>query len=66
MLRLDAEQRGVWDEEMQQLRMGGDSSVEEDLLNLAAIATLSHRGQAFGLEASGMPDGVDAAAVLRF
>jgi hypothetical protein len=66
MLRQDAEQRGVWDEETQQLQTGVGFGREEDLLNLAALATLSHRGEAFGLEASGMPDGVDATAVLRF
>ncbi len=66
LLRQDAEQWGAWDEETQQLQMGGDRSREEDLLNLAAIATLLHHGQVFGLEASEMPNGVDAAAVLRF
>jgi hypothetical protein len=63
---IDDRAMGVWDEETQQLQTGVGSGREEDLLNLAAVATLSHRGQAFGLEVSGMPDGVDAAAVLRF
>ena len=66
MLRQDAEQRGVWDAETQQVQMASDPSFEEDLLNLAAVATLLHGGQAFGLATSAMPDGLDAAAVLRF
>ena len=37
-----------------------------DLLNLAALQTLSQRGQAFSVPADQMPDGVDAAALVRF
>jgi hypothetical protein len=66
LLRQDAEQRGTWDEETQQVQTTDQPGRDEDLLNLAAIATLAHHGQAFGLEASEMPNGVDAAAVLRF
>jgi Bacterial archaeo-eukaryotic release factor family 3 len=66
LLRQDAEQRGTWDEETQQVQTGDQLGRDEDLLNLAAIATLAHHGRAFGLEASEMPNGVDAAAVLRF
>jgi hypothetical protein len=39
LLRQDAEQRGTWDEETQQVQTGGQLGRDEDLLNLAAIAT---------------------------
>jgi len=60
LLREEADQRGRWDADAEQVQPGN-----EDLLNLAAIATLLHRGEAFGLPTSEMPD-ADAAAVLRF
>jgi hypothetical protein len=56
LLRKDAERRGIWNE----------ASGEEDLLNLAALQTLLHRGQAFALKGCGLVDGNDAAAILRF
>ena len=39
---------------------------EEDLLNLAAVQTILHAGQAFCLPNGLIPDGAPAAAVLRF
>ena len=38
----------------------------EDLLNLAAVQTILHRGGAFGLPHGMMPPGLSAAAILRF
>jgi hypothetical protein len=55
LIREDAEYPGASD---------GDQN--EDLLNLAAVQTLSHRGQAFELKASEMPHETDVAALLRF
>ena len=39
---------------------------KEDLLNLAAVQTLIHRGQVWTLPAEMMPDGSVAAALMRF
>jgi len=66
LLREDAVQRGVWDECSLQVRTRDDNGSSEDLLNLAALFTISHRGQAFPLKAHEMPDRADAAALLRF
>lgn len=44
----------------------GDRGEGEDLLNLAAVRTLTHGGQAFTLRAAEMPEPADAAAVLRY
>jgi len=44
----------------------GSGPGEEDLFNLAALRTVSHRGQAFALKASEMPGELDAAAIFRF
>lgn len=44
--------------------VNGDAG--EDPLNLAALETVLHRGQAFALKAHEMPEKVDAAALLRF
>jgi hypothetical protein len=61
LIREDAEFRGKWDGVGEQI-FGGD----EDLLNLAALQTLSHRGQVFALPQSEIPQHGDAAAALRF
>jgi hypothetical protein len=66
LLREDAVQRGVWDECSLQVRTGNDNGSSEDLLNLAALLTISHRGQAFALKAHEMPNRADSAALLRF
>ena len=39
---------------------------EEDLLNIAAVETMLHGGQAFALPGGRMPEGAAAAAILRF
>ena len=39
---------------------------EEDLLNTAAVETILQRGLVFALPSSKMPDGVAAAAILRY
>lgn len=39
---------------------------QEDLLNAAAIETISHGGAVYCLPADGMPDGASAAAILRY
>jgi hypothetical protein len=43
-----------------------EANGQEDPLNLAALQTISHRGQAFALKAQEMPGRADAVAVLRF
>jgi hypothetical protein len=65
LLRDDAVQRGVWDDDTQ-VCTRNDNGAGEDLLNLAALLTISHRGQVFGLKAHEMPDRVESAALLRF
>ncbi len=39
---------------------------DEDLLDLAAIQTLTHRGNVFAIPADQMPEGVQVAAILRY
>ncbi len=58
-----AEFIGRWNEETYQVESG---SPGEDLLNAAALQTVLHGGQAFGLEADDMPEKHEVAAVLRF
>ena len=58
-----AEFIGRWNEETYQVERG---SPGEDLLNAAALQTVLHGGQAFGLEAEDMPEKHEVAAVLRF
>ena len=57
-----AEFIGRWNEQTYQVESGPG----EDLLNAAALQTVLHGGQAFGLEAEDMPEKHEVAAVLRF
>jgi hypothetical protein len=57
----DAERRGAWDEATQEVLPG-----DQDLLNLAALRTLSHGGHAFALPSSAMPEPASMVALLRF
>ena len=66
LIREDAECIGVWDGLTVQIRNGSGSTHDEDLLNLAALLTISHGGQMFALRPSEMPGESDVAAVLRF
>jgi hypothetical protein len=66
LIREDAECRGTWDGSTVQIRNGSSSAPDEDLLNLAALETLSHGGQAFALKPSEMPEESDVTAFLRF
>jgi hypothetical protein len=66
LIREDAEYRGTWDGSTVQIRNGSSSAPDEDLLNLAALETLSHGGQAFALKPSEMPGESDVTALLRF
>ena len=62
-LNADARMMGAFDG----VRRGGRSNWgEEDLLNLAAIETLDHKGLAFSLAAGKMPDGAAVVAVFRY
>ena len=62
-LSRSAEFVGRWNEQTYQVESG---SPGEDLLNAAALQTVLHGGQAFGLEAEDMPEKHEVAAVLRF
>jgi hypothetical protein len=62
----DVEQRGVWNESLHEIQAQTDDGFEEDLVNVAALQTVLHRGQAFALRAQEMPEKADAVAVLRF
>jgi hypothetical protein len=71
LIRKDAQYIGTWDGVVVQVRSdpvsSKDSSVQDnDLLNVAALETLSHRGKVFALKPSEMPIESDAAALLRF
>ncbi len=61
LLREDADERGAWDEATQEVRPGN-----QDLLNVAALQTLSTRGNAFALKPSDMPEPASMVALLRF
>lgn len=39
---------------------------EEDLLNVAAVETILHRGEAFTIPDAKMPDGTEVAAIFRY
>jgi hypothetical protein len=58
-----AEFIGRWNKKTYEVESG---SPGEDLLNAAALQTVLHGGQAFGLEAEDMPEKHEIAAVLRF
>ena len=63
LIRQDAERRGVCDSAGQNIQ---ETDEGEDLLNRAAIFTLTHGGQAFSVRASEMPGQAEVAAVLRY
>lgn len=46
--------------------MRSRDGIREDLLNTAALQTLLHGGQVFGLQRQDMPEKAEAAALLRF
>jgi hypothetical protein len=48
------------------LLLGKESGPQTDLLNLAAVKTLQHRGQAFTVKNSMLPPETDAVAILRY
>jgi hypothetical protein len=48
------------------LLLGEESGPQADLLNLAALKTLQHRGQAFTVKKSMLPPKTDAVAILRY
>lgn len=48
------------------LLLSDDQGPQEDLLNLTAVRTIQHRGQAFAVKKSILPLETDAVAVLRF
>jgi Bacterial archaeo-eukaryotic release factor family 3 len=48
------------------LLLGEESEPQADLLNLAALKTLQHRGQAFSVKKSMLPPETDAVAILRY
>ena len=66
LIREDAVYLGVCHDSDQLMPAGSFETRLEDLLNLAALQTVKHRGQAFSLKAHEMPDRLDVAAFLRF
>jgi hypothetical protein len=66
LLREDAEIHGCFYDPAQLTQTAYDHANEEDLLNVAALQTILHRGQTFALKASEMPRGADSAAILRY
>jgi Bacterial archaeo-eukaryotic release factor family 3 len=48
------------------LLLGEESGPRADLLNLAALKTLQHRGQAFTVKKSMLPPETEAVAILRY
>jgi Bacterial archaeo-eukaryotic release factor family 3 len=48
------------------LLLGEESGPQADLLNLAVLKTLQHRGQAFTVKKSKLPPETDAVAILRY
>ena len=63
LVREDADHRGLWDEDSRRIMMDGEG---DDLINIAALQTLQHGGQAFALTEAEMPDQAEMAAVLRY
>ena len=61
-----AEQKGIWDEQQQEILTPAHEEDAEDLLNAAALQTLLHGGRAFALKAPDIPEKAATAAVLRF
>lgn len=69
LLLLDVKQdaRGSFDEDSGEARLDGKPPERgEELLNLAAVLTLSRGGTVHAIEAGDMPDGEAAAAVFRY
>ena len=48
------------------LLLGEESGPQADLVNLAALKTIQHRGQAFTVKKSMLPPETDAVAILRY
>jgi hypothetical protein len=66
LLSEDAEYWGLWNEETFEIQTDPGNGIREDLLNTAALQTLLHRGQTFGLPRQDMPEKAEAVALLRF
>jgi hypothetical protein len=66
LIREDADYGGERDGLALTVGNGPILAKAEDLLNLAALLTVSHRGHVFALKAPDMPEETDVAAVLRF
>jgi hypothetical protein len=61
------ESTGVFDQATHTVRARETgSSEDEDLINDAALQTISHAGQVFVVKNSKMPNGAPLAAVFRF
>ena len=61
LVREDAHRQGRWDEATTRVRQGKD-----DLLNLAALATVQQGGQVYSVTEAEAPGLAEAAAYLRF
>ncbi len=48
------------------LLLSEDEGPRDDLVNLAALKTIQHRGHAFAVKKSMLPDGTDVVALLRY
>lgn len=66
LIREDAVYMGACHDSEQKLFAGETGTRLEDMLNLAALQTLKHRGEAFSLKPHEMPHRLDVAALLRF
>jgi hypothetical protein len=62
----NAERTGVWGPDAGNIQASPDRARQEDLLNAAALQTVTHGGRAFSLPASAMPENAEIAAVLRY
>lgn len=60
-----AQEQGAVDEENERIILT-HSDADEDLLNYAAVRTMSSGGSVYTLEADDMPDGARVAAMFRF
>lgn len=57
---------GRYDPQTRRCALGSESHESEDLLNLAAIETLLHRGRVYAVQAQELPAGDAASALYRY
>ena len=57
---------GCYDPQTHRCACGSESRESEDLLNLAAIETLLHRGRVHAVQAKDLPTDIVASALYRY